>query len=51
MGEARELTRTEKVKADYDACRLTYEDALARLEALGMWEDQADDYLVTKLED
>lgn len=40
------LTRMDAVKADYDACRLTYEAALDKLQALGMWEDDADDFLV-----
>ena len=41
------MTRIEQVKADYDACKLTYEAALAKLEALGMWASQADDYLLS----
>jgi hypothetical protein len=39
------MTRMETIKAKYDACEMTYEEALARLEALGMWASQADDYL------
>lgn len=40
------MTRMETIKAKYDARELTYEAALAKLEALGMWASQADDYLV-----
>lgn len=39
------MTRIEQVKADYDACKINYEAALGKLEALGMWEDEADDLL------
>ena len=43
--DTKHVTRMEAIKARYDACELSYEDALAQLEALGMWEGDADDYL------
>lgn len=45
------MTQMEAIKAKYDACELTYEAALARLEALGMWASQADDYLALSSQD
>ena len=36
---------TETIKANYDACRLSYEAALLLLESLGMSSSEADNYL------
>jgi len=36
----------ETIKAKYDACEMGYDEALARLEALGMWAHDADNYLI-----
>jgi hypothetical protein len=35
----------EEIKKAYDEWRIGYDIALARLEALGMWASDADDYL------
>jgi hypothetical protein len=45
---SRALFRCDRdaIKARYDACELWYEEALARLEALGVWEGDADDCLI-----
>lgn len=41
-------TRMETIKAKCDACEMGYDEALARLEALGMWAEHADDYLIPR---
>jgi hypothetical protein len=39
------MTRTEEIKAKYDASEISRKAALDHLEALGMWRDDADSYL------
>lgn len=39
------MTRIETVKSKYDADELSHKAALDQLEALGMWEDDAESYL------
>lgn len=45
------MTRIETIKAKYDAGELSYEAALGRLEALGMWADDAAAYLAVPPQD
>lgn len=39
------MTRTESIKAKYVASELSQKAALDQLEALGMWRDDASNYL------
>lgn len=45
------MTRIDQVKADFDAGKLTRKVALDRLEALGMWVDEAETLLALTIED
>ena len=42
------MTRMDEIKNAYDSSQMSYEDALGRLEALGMFEDEADDFLLSE---
>lgn len=39
------MTNIERIKAQYDALELGYDQAMAYLEAFGLTEEQADNYL------